>query len=248
MPMVGLPTVVVLVLVSVVASVFATRAFMAPQISEQTTEASEAQEQIEVLTKRLETTIRESAEREEQLRKELEAAQETSKGKEEKKDAPTAGGVSSPWLEEGFSTGDSTLDGEVKAFCDARSDRSMDRETAAFEVFKGVAWSDYVERDNAQKPTGDNWRVEYARQYYENDCTGNCYEFAAFVMYCLQYMGYPDAMAEAVVLELQGGDWGDHGLVFVTNAQGDSCLCDTSRGVDGWMLPSGAYNYEIKTF
>ncbi|MEE0027423.1 MAG: hypothetical protein U0J70_07525, partial [Atopobiaceae bacterium] len=61
--MVGLPVVVVLVLVSVVASVFATRAFMAPQISEQTTEASEAQEQIEVLTKRLETTIRESAER-----------------------------------------------------------------------------------------------------------------------------------------------------------------------------------------
>ena len=122
----------------------------------------------------------------------------------------------------------------------------MDIDTAALEVYKGIAWSDYVERDEAQHPSGKDWRIVYARQYYENDCSGNCYEFAAFLGYCLQYLGFDDAHAEVILIELESGDWGDHGIVFVTNTDGTSCICDTSRGTNGWMLKDTVYNMEIQ--
>ena len=156
-------------------------------------------------------------------------------------------GVKSPWTESGtFTTGDSTLDEEVKEFCDGIATSDMDIDTAALEVYKGVSWSTYVERDDAQHPSGKNWRIEFARQYYENGCSGNCYEFAPFLGYCLQYLGFEDAHGEAVLIQLKSGDWGDHGLVFVTNTDGRSCLCDTSLGTNGWMLDETAYNYEIQ--
>lgn len=159
----------------------------------------------------------------------------------------TTKGVKSPWTASGtFTTGDSTLDEEVKEFCDGIATSDMDIDTAALEVYKGVSWSHYVERDDAQHPSGKNWRIEFARQYYENGCSGNCYEFAPFLGYCLQYLGFEDAHGEAVLIQLKSGDWGDHGLVFVTNTDGRSCLCDTSLGTNGWMLDETSYNYEIQ--
>ena len=159
----------------------------------------------------------------------------------------TTKGVKSPWTESGtFTTGDATLDEEVKEFCDGIATSDMDIDTAALEVYKGVSWSKYVERDDAQHPSGKNWRIQFARQYYENGCSGNCYEFAPFLGYCLQYLGFEDAHGEAVFIELKSGDWGDHGLVFVTNTDGRSCLCDTSLGTNGWMLDDTSYNYEIQ--
>ena len=163
--------------------------------------------------------------------------------------AASSAGVDDPWLSSGkFTTGDAKLDEEVKKFCDSNCTTDQSREDAAFAVYTAVAWSEYVERDDAQHPAGAQWRIEYAHKYAEHENTGNCYEFAAFLMYCLRYMGYNDALAEGVIVEFQSGSWGDHGLVFVTNSEGESCLCDTSRGADGWMLSSGVYNYEVQDF
>ncbi|MDO4536695.1 MAG: hypothetical protein Q4B54_00910 [Coriobacteriales bacterium] len=159
-------------------------------------------------------------------------------------------GVEDPWLSSGklFTSGDSVLDQEVKAFCDSKADTSMDLETASYNVYTGIAWSEYVERDDAQNPSGPDWRTEYARKYYEHDCSGNCYEFAAFLSFCLQYLGYSDAHAEGVLVELQSGGWGDHGVVFVTSADGVESYCDTARGTNGWMLPVGTYNLKLQDF
>ncbi|MBR3315828.1 MAG: hypothetical protein IKG18_17015 [Atopobiaceae bacterium] len=174
-------------------------------------------------------------------------SKETSSETSTRKDSKSGNGVKSPWITSGtFTTGDATLDEEVKEFCDGIATTDMDIDTAALEVYKGVAWSEYVERDDAQHPAGKDWRIEYARQYYENDRSGNCYEFAAFLSYCLQYLGLEDAHAEAVILELKSGDWGDHGLVYVTNTDGTPSLCDTSLGTNGWMLKETAYNVQIQ--
>lgn len=163
--------------------------------------------------------------------------------------AQPGNGVKSPWLKSGkFSSGDATLDEEVKTFCDGIATTDMDLATAALEVYKGVAWSEYVERDDAQHPAGPDWRIEYARKYYEHDRSGNCYEFASFLSFCLQYLGYTDAHAEGVLIEKQSGDWGDHGLVYVTNLDGTPSLCDTSRGTDGWMLKDTSYNVQFQDF
>lgn len=158
-------------------------------------------------------------------------------------------GVESPWIKDGkFSTGDATLDNEVKEFCDGKVNTSMALEDAALEVYKGVAWADYVERAEAQHPSGADWRLRFARQFYENNCSGNCYEFAPFLAYCLRYLGYSDAIAEGCLIEQQSGNWGDHGIVFVTNTDGRKCLCDTARGTNGWMLDADSYNLTIQDF
>ena len=161
--------------------------------------------------------------------------------------ATSTSGVEDPWVESGtFTTGDATLDREVKKFCDDNASSSDNREDAALAMYQALAWADYVERDNAQEPSGPNWRNTYAHQYFENDNSGNCYEFACALMYCLQYMGYEDAKAEAILIKLQSGNWGDHGIVFVTDADGRSCMCDTARGVDGWMIDTDTYTYTIE--
>ncbi|MBQ6523411.1 MAG: arylamine N-acetyltransferase, partial [Atopobiaceae bacterium] len=90
------------------------------------------------------------------------------------------------------------------------------------------------------------WSLPIMSKYYEHDCTGNCYEYATFLSFCLQYMGYDEAIAQACIIEKESGDWGDHGLVFVTNTDGSKCMCDTSYGVNGWMIPAGSYNVQIK--
>ncbi len=177
------------------------------------------------------------------------SGESSSSTKSSKSQTKTAGGVESPWTDSGtFTTGDASLDEDVKKFCDERATTDMDIDTALTEVYTGVAWSEYVERDDAQHPSGKDWRIEYAHKYYDHDCSGNCYEFAAFLSYCLQYMGLEDAHAEGILLELQSGGWGDHGIVFVTNTEGEACLCDTSLGLKGWMLPETSYNLEIQDF
>ena len=54
------------------------------------------------------------------------------------------------------------------------------------------------ERDDAQHPSGENWRTEYARKYYEHDCSGNCYEFACANMYCLRYLGFGNSSVRSI--------------------------------------------------
>lgn len=212
-------------------TVFATRCAMQPKIDEANAVAKEAKESASNLSKEVS-----------RLNNELKLAQEQAEQVANK-------GIEDSWLTSGkFTTGDETLDKEVKEFCDGLVSSDQDLATAALEVYKAIAWSEYVERDDAQRPSGKDWRLEYARKYYEHDCTGNCYEFAAFLSYCLRYLGYSDAVAEGVQVELQGGGWGDHGIVYVTDTDGRDCLCDTSRGVDGWMLDVDSYNVRIVDF
>lgn len=230
--------------VSVVLAVFVTRAVVLSGVDNQTTEsapsasASAAQDSSQ-------DSVAEASEDGKGSSGEGASSSKSSTSASSKSTATK--GVKSPWTQSGtFTTGDSTLDEEVKEFCDGIATTDMDIDTAALEVYKGVSWSTYVERDEAQHPSGKDWRIEFARQYYENGCSGNCYEFAPFLGYCLQYLGFEDAHGEAVLIELKSGGWGDHGLVFVTNTDGRSCLCDTSLGTNGWMLDETSYNYQIQ--
>lgn len=222
----GIPpiTLLIAVILSAGISVFATHCVMKPKIVE--AQKAEKKANNEIAT----------------LKSEVDSLQEAIKKAES-----SNRGVESPWLASGkFTSGDDTLDKEVKEFVDKNCGKSKDVDEAALEVYKAIAWSEYVERDDAQDPKGKDWRQEYARKYYEHDCTGNCYEYATFLSFCLQYMGYDDAIAQACIIEKESGDWGDHGLVFVTNTDGSKCMCDTSYGVNGWMIPAGSYNVQIK--
>lgn len=226
--MVPLVPVVAFLLVAVLSSVLLTRCVMKPRIDEAREEATAAKKEA--------VSLRNQVDR---LEEEVKSAEAQA----------SAQGLDSPWTSTGkFTSGDDTLDKEVKEFCDANCTTDQTKEDAALAVYTAIAWSDYVERDDAQHPAGANWRIEYARKYYEHDCSGNCYEFAAFLMYCMRYMGYDDALCQGVEIEFEGGNWGDHGIVFVTNTDGSECLCDTARGVDGWMLGLGVYNYRIMDF
>ena len=222
-----IPAVLALVL-AVVTSVMLTRCVMQPRIDAAQKETKEARKEA--------TSLRNEVDR---LKEEAEAAKSTA----------STTGVDSPWTSTGkFTSGDDTLDKEVKDFCDSNCSTDQTREDAALAMYTALAWSDYVERDAAQHPSGADWRIRFAKMYYENDCSGNCYEFAAFLMYCMRYMGYDDALCQGVEIEFEGGNWGDHGIVFVTNTDGSECLLDTARGVDGWMLGLGVYNYRIMDF
>lgn|GEM_PF-6747028 len=221
------------------ASAYYTRNSLLPQIEEAQTESSKVKSQVSTLTNELTRVAGELDQRTEELNK---LQKDTSS-------ESNTSGVDDPWVDSGkFTSGNTVLDGEVKAYCDSIADTSMDRNTAVFEVYKSIAWSDYVERDAAQQPSGKDWRIQFARMYYENDCSGNCYEFASFLSYCMQYLGFSDATAQGVLVELQSGGWGDHGVVYVTSAEGEACICDTARGTDGWMLSADTYNVQLQDF
>ena len=246
----GVPIVVVLLLMLItgVTAVLITRAVLTPQIEKAQQETASAKSQITTLTKQLDKVSGSSGGN--SNTSSTNNKDSSSSTTSNTKKSSSTEGVEDPWVESGtYTTGDSVLDGEVKAFCDSIADKSkMDQDTALLEVYKGVAWSEYVERAAAQKPSGKNWRIEFARMYYENGCSGNCYEFAAFLSYCMQYLGLSDATAQGVLIEMQAGDWGDHGIVYVTNTDGSKCLCDTAMGTNGYMLPESTYNIQMQDF
>ena len=158
-------------------------------------------------------------------------------------------GVVSPWTESGyFSTGDSELDNYIKKMCD---DHSTEGETFDKNAYATFIWlsqdTDYVERAENQSPYGVGWDAEYAKQFFEKNNSGNCFNFVAVAQYMLRYFGYSDAEAQPCVVELESGNWGDHGLVFLTNkVDGKRCLVDVALSSDGWMLDINAYNYDIR--
>jgi len=162
--------------------------------------------------------------------------------------AATKQGVASPWTDDGtFSTGDSTLDAYIKDVCDKHSTDGSTYEENAYETYIYVSRTDYIERQNNQSPWGPTWDIEYAKQYFEEGNTGNCYNYAAVVEYVLKYFGYSDAESEPCVVALESGAWGDHGLVFVTNKKdGKRCIIDSSLSANGWMLDIDSYQYDIR--
>jgi hypothetical protein len=158
------------------------------------------------------------------------------------------GGVEDPWVSTGlFTTGDAELDQIVKEFCDGLTDATLDATDNAYTVYLHISWYEYVERDDNQDPWswGDVWPIQYSKQlWYSNN--GNCYEFAGFIAYCLRYFGYSDAQPEPCLVLRQSGNYGDHGLVFVTNWTGTYSIIDASLSSNGWMLPATSYTYELK--
>lgn len=156
-------------------------------------------------------------------------------------------GVEDPWVEGGrFTTGDAELDEMVKKFCDDNSSKDLSASENAFNVYCAVVWGEYIESDDNQEPLGPNWDVEYAKQYITAG-GGNCYNFCAFNEYVLKYFGYSDATAEPCIVLRQSGDYGDHGLVFVTNIEnGKRCLCDSAYGSDGWMVDINEYTMQVR--
>lgn len=247
----GVPILVVILLVavSIVASVLITRAVMMQKVNEAQQETLVAKSQVSTLTQQLAALSQKDDSTTSNSTKDDNKDKDSDKEETETKKQSDSSGVEDPWLKSGtYTSGDTVLDSEVKAFCDSKVNTSMDLDTALLEVYKGIAWSEYVERDEAQNPSGKDWRTQYARMYYEYGCSGNCYEFAAFLSFCLQYLGLEDATAEGVLVQLQGGGWGDHGIVYVTNTDGSACICDTARGTDGWMIPQGTYNVQIQDF
>ena len=178
-------------------------------------------------------------------------ATETAEGTESSSSAAAEAsteGVESPWTENGrFSTGDSELDNYIKKVCDEHSTEGASFDKNAYETNIYISRTDYVERENNQSPWGEGWDVEYAKQYFQEGNSGNCYNYCAVTEYVLKYFGYSDAEAEPCVVHLESGNWGDHGLVFVTNkVDNKRCLVDDALSADGWMLDIDAYEYDVR--
>lgn len=163
--------------------------------------------------------------------------------------AYNSGGVEDPWSPTGyFTTGDAELDQLVKSYCDSQAQDGLDAGDNAYYTYLHISWIDYVENDQNQRPwdvEGD-WRITYAKQCFTN-MTANCYEFAAAIQYIMRYYGYADAIAEPCLVLRQSGNWGDHGLVFLTSLDGRQCLIDASLSSNGWLLPATSLSYTLDT-
>ena len=163
--------------------------------------------------------------------------------------AYNSGGVEDPWSPTGyFTTGDAELDQLVKNYCDSQAQDGLDAGDNAYYTYLHISWIDYVENDQNQRPwdvEGD-WRITYAKQCFTN-MTANCYEFAAAIQYIMRYYGYADAIAEPCLVLRQSGNWGDHGLVFLTSLDGRQCLIDASLSSNGWLLPATSLSYTLDT-
>jgi len=175
-------------------------------------------------------------------------ATESSSGSSGSSSAAKPAGVESPWTESGyFSTGNDQLDAKIKQLCDEYTTPGATYAENAHNANMAVVVSDYIERANNQSPWGETWDVEYALQWFDENNSGNCYNFAAMTEYILKYFGYEDAEAEPCVVHLQSGNWGDHGLVFVTNRENNEwSLVDDALGADGWMLEGDVYEFDVR--
>lgn len=176
------------------------------------------------------------------------ASASTSESSSAATDASSGEGVESPWTDSGrFSTGDAELDAYIKKVCDEHSTPGGSFDQNAYNTNIYISRTDYVERENNQSPWGEGWDVEYAKQFFTEGESGNCYNFAAVTEYVLKYFGYADAEAEPCIVKLESDSWGDHGLVFVTNkVNGQRCLVDDALSADGWMLDINAYDYDVR--
>ena len=154
-------------------------------------------------------------------------------------------GVEDPWVEGGrFTTGDAELDQLVKDWCDDNSNPDLTCEENAFNAYCGAMWKDFIERDDNQYPMGTDWDIAYAKQIM-NEGGSNCYEQAAIGEFILKYFGYEEAYAEPCFILRQSGEYGNHGLIYVTDKDGRKCLCDPAFGANGWMLDADIYTVKL---
>lgn len=159
-------------------------------------------------------------------------------------------GLQDNWLASAvFTTGNKDLDIQVKDFCDALTTEGMTASENAQKVFNTIVWSGYEGRTEEERPMGRDWATVSARHYFDmgNPAegiggTGDAYEFAAAISYCLRYFGYSDALAIPVLIGESGAGQYGSALVVVTDENGRSCVCDPTLSSDGWMLDLSTYN------
>ena len=157
-------------------------------------------------------------------------------------------GVECPWRDTLlFTTGNATLDEQVKTFCDAISKSSDSAEKNAHAVFDVIVQSDFEPRTLSDMPTGADWALGAAHHYFMTakpkegiGGKGDYYEFAAVIEFCLKYFGYDDAIAAPVMGIDTGGGVGT-ALCFVTDKKGDARVCDPYYNTNGWMIEQSKY-------
>lgn len=162
-------------------------------------------------------------------------------------------GVEDPYTYTGyFTTGNDELDQQVKAFCDSIGDPTLEARDNAKKVFDAIAQkSDYTVRAYADKPGGPEWYRVCGEQYFASAKpdegkagSGDYYDYASAVCWCLRYFGFSDALAVPLTNEA-GTDYGK-AVVVVTDISDTLCVCDPSRPYDGWMLDAYAQNLVIE--
>lgn len=163
-------------------------------------------------------------------------------------------GVEDPWTASGtFTMGDSELDEQIKAFCDALSLDGYSAEQNAEVVYDAIVWSNYEERTQDQKPAGNSWDTALMRNFFSTGNpsvgeggSGDAYEFAATTSYCLRYFGFDDAMAVPVLKTDDYGNSVSSALVLVTDADGNERVCDPDLSGEGWMLDRDSYDVTVE--
>lgn len=163
-------------------------------------------------------------------------------------------GVEDPWTASGtFTMGDTELDNQIKAFCDALSLDGYSAEQNAETVYDAIVWSNYEERTQEQKPAGNDWDTALMRSFFATGNpsvgeggSGDAYEFAATTSYCLRYFGFDDAMAVPVLKTDGYGNPVSSALVLVTGADGSERVCDPDFLGEGWMLDRDSYDIAVE--
>lgn len=163
-------------------------------------------------------------------------------------------GLEDKWLASGvFTTGNKELDVQVKEFCDALTMEGLSAHDNAQTTFNTIVWSGYEERTAEEKPSGADWDKAAARHFFTTGVpaegvggTGDVYEFAAAISYCLRYFGFTDALAVPVLRGTLATGQTSSALVVVTNEYGMSCVCDPTLLADGWMLDRDLYSIVVE--
>ena len=162
-------------------------------------------------------------------------------------------GVESPYTYSGyFSTGNDELDLQIKTFCDAIADPTLEARDNAKKVFEKIAQnSTYVMRSMSDLPGGPEWYLVCAEQYFASATpdqglpgSGDYYDYAAAISYCLKYFGFSDALAIPLT-DTTGTSYGQ-AAVIVTDVSGTPCICDPSKPYAGWMLDSYTQNLTVQ--
>lgn len=163
-------------------------------------------------------------------------------------------GVEDKWVPEGvFTTGNRELDQQVKQFCDALTVEGASVRENAHTAYNTIVWSNYEDRSADEAPTGNDWAINAAQHFFSTgdpekgiSGTGDVYEFAAAVGFCMRYFGFYDAITVPVIGSVSSGSSSGGGaLVLVSDEYGQPCVCDPQLTGDGWMLDRELYDIVV---
>ena len=162
-------------------------------------------------------------------------------------------GLEDKWLASGlFTTGNKELDAQVRDFCDALTVEGSSARDNANNVFNTIVWSQYEERGPNEQPSGTEWTIASARHYFSTASpadgqpgSGDVYDFAAAISFCLRYFGFYDAYAIPIVKGTLATGQTNSALVIVSDEYGQACVCDPTLAAEGFMLDRGLYTIVV---